>query len=103
MSDILNLSRLRCKEVISVTDGERIGFVEDIEINTDTGSVESIIVPSHRRFFFFFNRTVYTVPWSSIRRVGNDTVLVDWKMPYRKEDDSFGIRFRRITEKDSNR
>ncbi len=93
MSGQINLGRLRCKEVISITDGCRIGYVDDIEIDTDTGKVVSVIVPSHRKFLFFFSRTVYSIPWDSIRKVGDETVLVEWNTPEpEKRNDIFSLR-----------
>ena len=33
------------KEVISITDGKRLGFVQDVTADLKTGTITSIIVP----------------------------------------------------------
>ena len=37
---------LRCKEVISVCDGSRLGYVNDVEIDTCSGRLVAIVVPA---------------------------------------------------------
>jgi sporulation protein YlmC with PRC-barrel domain len=39
------IADLRCKEVVNVCDGERLGFVEDVLIDTVTGRMVAIVVP----------------------------------------------------------
>ena len=76
----VRFSQLRCKEVICVTDGRRLGYVSDIRLEVPEGMVASIIVPGPCRFFGLFGRhDDYVIPWSCIRRIGPDIVLVDVK------------------------
>ena len=42
---IQNSVILRAKEVILIVDGERVGFISDIEIDSETGKVTAICVP----------------------------------------------------------
>lgn len=71
-------SDLRCKEVVNVTDGCRLGYVNDLEIELENGRVLAIIVPGPCRFFGLFGREVdYVIPWPCIRRIGSDIILVD--------------------------
>ena len=37
------------KEVINITDGKRLGFVQDVTANLETGTITSIIVPRKRK------------------------------------------------------
>ena len=71
-------SRFRCKEVINICDGSRLGYVNDLELDTDCGKVLAIIVPGPCRFFGLFGRdSDYIIPWPCIRRIGEDIILVD--------------------------
>ena len=71
-------SRFRCKEVINICDGSRLGYVNDLELDTDCGKVPAIIIPGPCRFFGLFGRDHdYVVPWCCIRRIGEDIILVD--------------------------
>lgn len=71
-------SEFRCKEVINIADGCRLGYVNDLDLDTECGKVLAIIVPGPCRFFGLFGRdSDYVIPWQCIRRIGDDTILVD--------------------------
>ncbi|MCI8520515.1 MAG: YlmC/YmxH family sporulation protein [Clostridia bacterium] len=68
---------LRQKEVVNISTAERLGFIRDVEINENSGSVEAIIVPRRNSFFGrFFSFGDIIIPWSAIEVVGEDLVLV---------------------------
>lgn len=74
----VHFTKLQCKEVICVNDGQRLGFVSDIEIQLPEGNVCAIIVPGPCRFFGVLGRREdFIIPWHCIRRIGPDIVLVD--------------------------
>ena len=74
----IKMSELRCKEVICVADGRRLGFVCDMEIDAPEGCVKAIIVPGPCRFLGLFGRKDdYVIPWQCIRRIGPDIILVE--------------------------
>lgn len=76
----VRFSQLQCKEVICVTDGRRLGYITDIRLEVPEGMAMSIVVPGPCRFFGIFGRQDdYVIPWSCIRRIGPDIVLVDVK------------------------
>ena len=73
----IRLEELRYKEVISVTDGCRFGFVEDVELDLDNGRVTALIIPGRRRFFGLLGREAdRLIPWDMVRRFGDDIILV---------------------------
>ncbi len=74
------IADLRCKEVINICDGCRIGFVCDVEIDVACGKVLAIVVPGPCRFFFFGREEDYVIPWDAIRRIGEDLILVDYEV-----------------------
>ena len=77
---------LRCKEVINICDGFRLGFISDVVLNTSTGRILAIVVPGAARFFGLFGREDdYVIPWECIRRFGDDIVLVELKGEYQRE------------------
>ena len=77
---IQKLSELRCKEVICVADGRRLGFVCDLQVEIPEGCVRAIIVPGPCRFFGLFGRRDdFLIPWNCIKRIGPDIILVDTK------------------------
>lgn len=69
---------LRCKEVINICDGCRLGCVADVDIKVPEGQVVAIIVYGPCRFFGLFGRgEEYYIPWDCIQRIGDDIILID--------------------------
>lgn len=76
----MKFTQLQCKEVICVCDGRRLGFVADVVIEVPEGNVCAISVPGPCRYFGIAGRgDDYLIPWSCIRKIGPDIVLVDVK------------------------
>ncbi len=72
------IADLRCKEVINICDGCRLGFVDDVLIEVVDGRVLAIIVPGPCRFLGLFGREDdYVIFWENITRIGDDIILVD--------------------------
>ena len=75
---IVTMSELKCREVINICDGCRIGFVSDLELDCTGGNVVAIVVPGKAKFFGLFGREDdYVIPWGCIRRMGGDIILVE--------------------------
>ena len=76
----MNFSDLQCREVICLSDGQRLGFITDVQIEIPDGKVCAIVVPGPCRLFGVIGRSDdYIIPWSCIKKVGPDIVLVDTK------------------------
>ena len=76
----IRITELHCKEVICLSDGRRLGFVSDVEVEIPAGNVLAIVVPGPCRFFGVLGRRDdYVIPWRCIRRIGPDIILVDIK------------------------
>ena len=76
----IRITELHCKEVICVADGRRLGFVTDVEVELPKGHVVAIVVPGPCRFLGVFGRRDdFVIPWSCIRKIGPDIILVDIK------------------------
>ena len=69
---------LRCKEVINISDGCRLGFVSDVDIRIPEGQVIAIVVNGPCRFLGLFGRgEEFFIPWECIQRIGDDIILID--------------------------
>ena len=73
---------LRCKEVVNVRDGARLGYVSDVEVDTECGKVVAIVVPGKGGFGGLFGGEDYVVPWEAICKIGEDIILVDYEFRY---------------------
>jgi YlmC/YmxH family sporulation protein len=71
-------SELRQKEVINISDGRRVGFVNDVEINFDEGVIEALVIPGGGKMFGLLGRDdEFIIPWNRIKKIGEDIILVD--------------------------
>ena len=71
-------SDFRCKEVVNVTDGCRLGYIHDLELELPEGRITAIFVPGPCRFFGLFGHDgQYLIAWHCIRKIGRDIILVD--------------------------
>ncbi len=67
------------KEVINIKDGRRLGYVQDVTADFKTGNIKEIIVPGNNNFFNIFSAgSELTIPWNSIKVIGEDIILVDF-------------------------
>ena len=67
------------KEVINIADGKRLGFVQDVTADLETGTITSIIVPGSNKFFNVFSANDIVIPWEKIKCIGDDIILVEIK------------------------
>ena len=71
---------LHCKEVICISDGRRLGMIEDVIIQLPKGEVSAIVVPGRCKLGGLGPpRDDFVIPWCNICRIGPDIVLVDIK------------------------
>ena len=72
------IEELRYKEVIDIADGRRYGFVGDVEFDAATGQILAVVIRGRSRGLGLLGREEDQVfPWASIKRFGEDIVLVD--------------------------
>lgn len=69
----------RHKEVINITDGKRLGNVQDVCADLETGIITSIIVPGENSKFLsiFSQSNDIVIPWQNIKCIGDDLILVE--------------------------
>ena len=69
---------LRCKEVVNMVDGRRLGHIVDICFNLQTGCLLGIVVPGEKSFWNVFKSGMELfIPISQIVKVGEDAILVE--------------------------
>lgn len=82
------IAELRNKEVINMKNGVRIGFISDIEVDTQSGRLTAVVVYGRLRLFGLLGREPdIVVNWKDITLLGDDAVLVHYepKEPERKK------------------
>ena len=76
---------LRCKDVVSVKTGCRLGCVGDFEIDLATARITSLIIFGRFRCFGILGRQKdIVIRWCDITLIGEDTILVNCDTPMRR-------------------
>ena len=67
------------KEVINITDARRLGYVQDVCADLETGRITAIIVPgvSNKIANFFSSVNDIVIKWEDIKCIGDDLILVE--------------------------
>ena len=66
------------KEVININDGRRLGFVQDVTADLNSGTITSIIVPGNNKILnIFAGNNDIVIPWNKIKCIGEDIILVE--------------------------
>lgn len=74
---IARIAELKDKQVVSIKDASVVGFVSDIEFDTETGSLSSVIISGKNKGFSFLGRGEdIIIPWEKIEVIGNDSILI---------------------------
>ena len=72
-----SINELRSKEVINVSDGARLGFVSDVEIDLENGRLVALIVPGAYRLLGLFGRDDdIVIKWENIKKIGDDVIII---------------------------
>ncbi len=74
------LADMREKQVVCIKDGAILGFVNDVELDTETGRLVSVVIYGRKVFFGLLGRdNDFRIPWESIEVFGEDSILVNFE------------------------
>ncbi|MCL2621909.1 MAG: YlmC/YmxH family sporulation protein [Firmicutes bacterium] len=79
ISSELSFCELRCKEVINVVDGKRLGRICDILFSRHCAKVLGFVVPGCFKGGFFRRQDEVFIPFNNICKIGCDVILVELK------------------------
>lgn len=66
------------KEVINIRNAKRLGYVQDVTADFESGRIKEIIVPGNNKFFNIFSTgNEVVISWNCIKVIGEDIILVD--------------------------
>jgi len=76
--EIVRIYDMKQKEVINSSDGVRLGFISDIEVDMENGKIIKVFVPGPSKILGMFGgQKEYAIPWDSITKIGEDIILVE--------------------------
>ena len=71
------IDELKNKQVVCVNDGFILGYISDVELDTETGELTAIIIFGRPKFFSLIGKQEdIIIPWKDIKVIGPETVLV---------------------------
>lgn len=71
----LSYAELKCKEIVNVKSGARMGRIVDIIFACDGSGVLGIVAPGEKKLFKA-TEDIF-IPWKNITKIGSDVILVD--------------------------
>jgi len=73
---MITLSEMQALDIIAVEDGRRLGNVQDLEINADSGQITALVVATQAGGGFFKKQEEKLIDWERILKIGSDVILV---------------------------
>ena len=74
---LCRINDFKYKDVVNAGDGVRLGYVGDVELDTESAALTAIVIRGRYRLFGLLGREEDTViPWEDIQVIGEDTILV---------------------------
>lgn len=74
---LYNIENFKNKQIVSVETGAVLGYISELEIDTETGAVANIVVFGKPKLLGVLGREEdIEIPWKNIEVIGNETVLV---------------------------
>lgn len=70
----ISYTELRSKEVVNLQNGQRMGKIIDLIVDTNGKNVLGLVVPGLRKLFHA-SEDIF-IPWRNIAKIGEDTILV---------------------------
>ena len=78
---ICRIDELKNKQVVCIKDGRGLGYISDIELDTDSGSLTSLIIYGRPKALGLIGREDdIIIPFEDIKVIGPETVLVNCEM-----------------------
>jgi YlmC/YmxH family sporulation protein len=74
----MHLSELQTKEIINISNGQRLGIIVDVIVNVD-GKIKSLILEEKKGTRRFSSKEEYELNWERIVKIGEDIILVEDK------------------------
>jgi|SRR5699024_8683517 len=67
------------KEIVDIAHGSRLGILgqTDLEIDLNTGKIESFILPNYKWFGLKKEGDDIKIRWSAIKRIGDDMIMIE--------------------------
>jgi len=67
------------KEIVDIVQGSRLGILgqTDLDIDSNTGKIESFILPNYKWFGLKREGDEIRIRWSAINKIGDDMIMIE--------------------------
>ncbi len=78
---LCRITDMHDKEVINICDGMRLGCVDDVEVDTCTAQLVSLVIFGHSKLLGLLGHEEdIVISWKEIEVIGEQTILVNHPM-----------------------
>jgi YlmC/YmxH family sporulation protein len=75
--NIMKISELQAKDVVNISDGQKLGQIHDLELDLQQGTIRAIMLPGETKLFgWIASGQEWVIPWRQIVKIGSDVILV---------------------------
>ena len=91
----MTLYELCQRDVINVSTGANLGRVDDISFEEATATITNIVLYGRLKLFGLLGREEDTyIPWTDIKKIGSDVVLVQTEQSPPPKAKKAGVHFK---------
>ncbi len=73
----MTITELQVKDIVSIENGKRLGYITDLEIDVDRGYIVALIIALKGKTLGLFGKEEeMVIPWNHIVTIGDDVILV---------------------------
>lgn len=73
----MKITELQMKDVIAMETGERLGYISDLDIDTQRGRLKGLVLTLKGKAMGLFGKEEeMVIPWDQIVNIGTDVILV---------------------------
>ncbi|ELK45061.1 YlmC/YmxH family sporulation protein [Halobacillus sp. ACCC02827] len=73
----MKITELQMKDVIAMETGERLGYISDLDIDTQRGRLKGLVLTLKGKAMGLFGKEEeLVIPWDQIVNIGADVILV---------------------------
>ncbi|MCA0983558.1 YlmC/YmxH family sporulation protein [Halobacillus yeomjeoni] len=73
----MKITELQMKDVIAMETGERLGYISDLDIDTQRGRLQGLVLQLKGKAMGLFGKEEeLIIPWDQIVNIGTDVILV---------------------------
>ena len=83
----MKISDLRNMRIVNLANGKVLGKISDLVLDVNRGYIKAVIMPGDAKWpVFWSNDKELEVPWSNIKKIGHDVIIVDLPEAWSQKD-----------------